>query len=155
MSRELLVMRHAESGWDAASDFERTLTARGQQHARQMGEWLNGEGLVPDYVVASPAQRARETVLTVCAAVGVSEQQIVWEPEIYEASLQTLMTLLQAIPEQAQRILMVGHNPGVAQLVQVLTGGHLAGFSPANIAWLMLNGIEAGTGDLKQLVRSQ
>ncbi len=149
MSRELLIMRHAESGWGAASDFERTLTLQGQQAAAGMGAWLKAEGLLPDHVVSSPAQRAKETVLTVCDALALGPSQIVWQPEIYEASLETLMRVLQQLPEQASRILMVGHNPGLAQLVQHLAGAGGAGFSPATIAVLGLNRVVAGGAQLR------
>ncbi len=150
MSRELLIMRHGESGWDAASDFERTLTVRGTSDAARMGQWIKDQGIMPDYVLASPAQRAKETVLAVCAVLQIDHQQIHWEPSIYEASVNALKTLLQVVPASAERILLVGHNPGLAELIGVLSDGYPAGFSPASVAWM-----EQGEGRviLRQLVR--
>lgn len=153
MSRELLIMRHAKSGWDAASDFERTLTAQGGSDALRMGGWISETEQHPDYILASPAQRAQETVLAVCEVLQIDPQQIHWEPRIYEASVETLIELLRGVPEHAARILLVGHNPGLAELVGQLSGEIPRGFSPANIAWLALDEVETGSARLKQLVR--
>lgn len=153
MSRDLLIMRHAQSGWDATSDFERTLTSQGGSDALCMGSWLSEAGQQPDYILASPAQRAKETVLAVCKVLEIDPQQIHWEPRIYEASIQTLVELLQGIPEEAERILLVGHNPGLAELVLLLLGDLPAGFAPANIAWLDLDAVQPKGARLKQWVR--
>ena len=137
MSRELLIMRHAESGWSGvSSDFERTLTERGGNDALRMGEWMRGEGLHPDYILASPAQRAKETVRAVCGALEIDEQQIHWEPRIYEAEVEMLLQLLQQLPQKASRILMVGHNPGLAEIVQLLTDSYAHRISPAIVVQL-------------------
>lgn len=153
MSRELLILRHAESGWGAASDFERTLTEKGGHDAAQMGAWIHESELLPDYILASPAQRAKETVRAVCGALGVDAGEVHWEPRIYEASVDTLMELLQGLPESAERILMVGHNPGLVELIFKLSGEAPAGFSPANLAWLLLDQVEPRGAQLKQWVQ--
>ncbi len=150
MRRELLVMRHGESGWDAPSDFERTLTVRGMRDAARIGQWIDEQGITLDYILASPAQRAKETVLTVCAALQIDPQQIHWEPSIYEASVDTLVRLLSSVPDGAGLVLMVGHNPGLVELVGALSGEFPAGFLPANMAWMELR---EGGAALKQLVR--
>ena len=73
MSRELLVLRHAKSAWDtnAPSDFERPLAKRGRRAAPRVGRWLEEQGLIPDHVVSSPAERAKQTVIAVCQALGI------------------------------------------------------------------------------------
>lgn len=150
MSRELLIMRHAESGWDAASDFERTLTVQGQDDATRMGAWLSQQSVAPDYVLASPAQRIRETVAAVSQPLSLNS--IHWEPAIYEASLSTLQQLLLELPATAEQVLLVGHNPGVAELALQLSGGGIGGFSPATIAWLSFEGETFEQGKMKQLI---
>lgn len=124
MSRkELLVLRHAKSAWntDAPSDFERPLNKRGRKNAPRMGHHLADQGLVPDYVVSSPAMRARQTVIAVCAPMNITEEQIHWDQRIYHASTGALMDVLNEVPENAQRVLIAGHNPGLEMLVQTLS----------------------------------
>ena len=72
MSRELLILRHAKSAWDtsAATDFERPLAKRGRRDAPRVGRFLLDQGLIPDYVVSSPAERAKQTVIGVCEQLG-------------------------------------------------------------------------------------
>ena len=124
MPRHLLIMRHAKSSWDseAPSDFDRPLAKRGKKDVPRMGSWLREQGLTPDYVLSSPAQRARQTAVKVCHELGIQEDQINWEPGIYEASLPALLEILKDCPPAAQRVLLVGHNPGLELLVAYLCG---------------------------------
>lgn len=124
MPRQLLALRHAKSAWDtdAPSDFERPLAKRGRKDAPRMGEWLHEKGLVPDFVVSSPAARARETALMVCKALGFQEDRVVWDGRIYEGSLSGLLAVLAECPEKAARVMLVGHNPGLETLVSYLGG---------------------------------
>jgi phosphohistidine phosphatase len=124
MPRELLILRHAKSDWDglAASDFARPLAKRGKKDAPRVGEWLYREGLIPHLIVSSPAQRARETALKVCKCLDLSKKDIVWDAEIYDAELQTLLDVLGRAPADAQMVLLVGHNPGLEELLRYLAG---------------------------------
>jgi phosphohistidine phosphatase len=118
MSRQLLIMRHAKSDWssDLLSDFERPLNQRGRAAAPKMGRWLRTQGLTPDYVVSSPAKRARQTVLRVCRELEYAETAIHWEESIYEAAVPALCRVLADCPAAAQRVLLIGHNPGLENL---------------------------------------
>lgn len=122
MTQELLVLRHAKSAWntDAMTDFDRPLSKRGRRDAPRVGRFLAGKGLVPDYVVSSPALRARQTVLAACEAFDIGEDDIHWDDRIYHASTGRLMDVLCECPEDAQRVMITGHNPGLEMLVQTL-----------------------------------
>ena len=122
MARELLILRHAKSAWDtgAPTDFERPLANRGRKAAPRVGRWLSEQGLVPDYVVSSPAERARQTVIAVCAELGIDASRIQWDHRIYGGSPRTLIQLLRDSPLQAQRVLIAGHNPGLEDLLETL-----------------------------------
>lgn len=122
MTRELLILRHAKSAWDtgAPSDFERPLAPRGLKAAPRMGRWLAEQGLVPDYVVSSPAERARQTVIAVCAELGLGPDDIHWDRRIYGGWARTLIDVLRETPATAQRVLIAGHNPGLEDLVESL-----------------------------------
>jgi len=125
MSRELLILRHAKSDWDsgAPSDFERPLAKRGMRDAPKVGAWLYREGLVPNYILSSPAERARQTAVKVCKGLDYNKSRIVWDPAIYDADLDALLGVLAQVPEDAQNVLLVGHNPGLEELIDHLTGG--------------------------------
>ncbi|MCG6940781.1 MAG: histidine phosphatase family protein [Thiohalocapsa sp.] len=124
MPRELLILRHAKSDWDtnAASDFERPLAKRGRKDAPRVGEWLYREGLIPRVIVSSPAQRARETTLKVCKCLDLPRKDIVWDEAVYDADLSTLLAVLARMPSDAELVLLVGHNPGLEELLRHLAG---------------------------------
>ena len=127
MPRELLILRHAKSDWDSStpSDFDRPLTKRGKRDAPKVGIWLHREGLVPDHVVSSPAERARQTAVKVCKTLDIAKGRIAWEPDIYEANLDDLLGVLGRCPADATKVLIVGHNPGLETLVRHLCGEDL------------------------------
>ena len=122
MSRQLLILRHAKSAWDtdAPTDFERPLAKRGKKDAPRVGRWLRQQGLIPDYVVASPAERAKQTTNKVCRELGVKKNQVKWEPRIYEGDTQDLLKVLADCPQKAKTVMLVGHNPGLEFLVEYL-----------------------------------
>jgi phosphohistidine phosphatase len=123
--RRLLIMRHAKSDWGtpAEPDFDRPLAKRGQRDAPRMGEWLRAQGLVPDLVLASPARRARETASKVCKVLDIAKQAIQWEPRIYDATRADLIEVLADCPADRRLVLLVGHNPGLEELLEYLVRG--------------------------------
>jgi phosphohistidine phosphatase len=127
MPRELLILRHTKSDWDAkvASDFDRPLARRGKNDAPKIGAWLFREGLVPDYVVSSPARRAHQTAVKVCKALEIAKERIVWDTDIYDATLAALLDVLGRCPPESTTALLVGHNPGLETLVRYLCADDL------------------------------
>lgn len=119
--RELIVFRHAKSAWDtdAPSDFERPLNPRGRKDAPRMGAWLAEQELRPDHVVCSPATRARQTAELLLAAMD-HDGDVSRDERIYEASRRRLIDVLADCPPDADRVLLIGHNPGLADLVEFL-----------------------------------
>ncbi|MGA7982533.1 MAG: histidine phosphatase family protein [Chromatiaceae bacterium] len=124
MSRELLILRHAKSDWnsDGSNDFQRPLAKRGKKDAPRVGEWLYREGLVPDFVISSPAERAKQTAVKVCKSLDFKKKQIVWDDAIYAADAPELLQVLARCPAAASTVLLVGHNPGLEDLVKFLAG---------------------------------
>jgi phosphohistidine phosphatase len=123
-ARQLIVLRHAKSDWDSETlmDFDRPLAKRGAKDAPRMGKWLHEQGLIPDHVLSSPAERAKQTTLRVCAALGIAEADIHWDAQLYAASRETLCRALADCPPTAGRVLLVGHNPGLEELLIYLCG---------------------------------
>lgn len=120
--RELILLRHAhaEPAIDGQPDLDRPLTEQGLAEAQAAGRWLTEQGLVPDRVLCSPARRARETLEAVLEATGYVEQRL--EERIYEATAGTLAELADAHRE-TERLLLVGHNPGLEHLAALMHSG--------------------------------
>lgn len=127
MSRQLILMRHAKSAWDslASSDYERTLTERGLLDAARMGQWLKENGFIPDYVLSSPALRAWQTTESVSHALGLESHQVLYDKSVYLAGRDSLLKMLDKIPADKKTVLLVGHNPGLDQLLIYLAANKL------------------------------
>ncbi len=119
--KTLTLLRHAKSGWDDMSlrDFDRTLNAKGRRAAATIGRHLRDEGLAFDRVVASPAVRVTETLDAVATGLG---RRIVpeWDKRLYLASADTLIEVIREQSPAIDRVLLVGHNPGLEDLVLTL-----------------------------------
>jgi phosphohistidine phosphatase len=163
--KTLTLLRHAKSGWDdpVARDFDRPLNPKGQRAAAMMGRHMKALGLQFDHVVASPAVRVVETLDHVGRGYG-GDLAPAWDKRIYLASCATLLDLVRDLPAGADRVLLVGHNPGLEELVLALSadGGTLRGeveakFPTASLAELALGdgweGARAGTATLNRFVR--
>lgn len=122
MARQLIIMRHAKSAWDtdAISDFERPLAKRGLQDAPRMGQWLLDNDLIPDFIVSSPAQRAKQTILSVCKLLDITKKAVHWDARIYGAGTEELLEVLTEVPKQTKIAMIVGHNPGLEMLYSYL-----------------------------------
>jgi phosphohistidine phosphatase SixA len=152
--RELILLRHAHADPAAAGqdDHARGLSDTGRAEARAAGDWLREHGLRPDRVLCSTATRTRETL----AALGdIGAGETYEDAAIYEASPGTLAALADA-NRDAERLLLVGHNPGLEQLAALMHSGQTGdyrGMPPGGIAVLRLPvdvNIEPGIGTLTQ-----
>ena len=121
--KTLLVLRHAKSSWSdpALDDHERPLSTRGRRDGPRMGELLRECGLIPDVVISSDAVRARLTAEAVVAAARFAGA-ILLDHRLYMASPADILSLLRTVPEEAETVMIVGHNPGLEELVAQLTG---------------------------------
>lgn len=121
--RQLLVMRHAKSDWEAdyAADHDRPLNERGVRSARLMGRFLTARGLVPDLIITSTALRARSTA-ELAASAGAWDADIYLESGFYEEGPDGVIGLAGRAPDVARRLMMVGHQPTWSGLVAAITG---------------------------------
>jgi phosphohistidine phosphatase len=135
--KNLLLMRHAEATTDRYThDTERLLTQRGQQQALAAGKTLVQQQLIPEVIYASAAQRTRQTALAVAQTLGIPETQIRFLPELYAASLATLLQTIQGFSDTQQQILLIAHNPGIGYLASYLSGQQGWAFPPAGLMCL-------------------
>lgn len=126
MTRELLLLRHGESDWSMnGPDFDRPLKDRGKHDAQRIGVWLARQALMPDLMVSSPAARARVTAERLVEAMDMAAGGIREDRRVYDAGLSDLLAVLADCPADAERVMLVGHNPGLEILLQYLTAGEL------------------------------
>ena len=124
--RELLLLRHGEAKpAHYASDFLRALNPEGRRATKQVAAWTIEQSCQPDIIIASPAERTKETAELFCEALGASPVMI-WESAIYEATVRTLLTVLANAP-RAERVMVIGHNPGIEGLIRHLSESIPAG----------------------------
>ncbi|MBS0482261.1 MAG: histidine phosphatase family protein [Proteobacteria bacterium] len=116
--KTLGLFRHAKSDWQdpRARDFDRPLNDRGRRGAALMGRYIRDFGINWDHVIASPAVRCTETIEIASEAAG-RPIAVNWDRRIYLASGVTLADLLREQNDRFQAILMVGHNPGLEDLI--------------------------------------
>jgi phosphohistidine phosphatase len=121
--RRLMLLRHAKSDWSAAGqqDFDRVLAERGRNAAPLMGDYLARHGLRPDRVLVSSARRTRQTCELLLPAFAKAPP-VALDPRIYEGSPKTLLQIVREAPDDAQTVLLVGHNPGMQALADQLIG---------------------------------
>jgi phosphohistidine phosphatase len=120
--RKLTLVRHAKSSWDSAAlnDFERPLNERGRRDAPLMAERARHLLGRPDALVSSPALRALATAQLFAEALGFAREEIMLQPAIYEATRQTLLKIVQGLPERDAAVMLFGHNPGFSELAHAL-----------------------------------
>jgi phosphohistidine phosphatase SixA len=138
--RELILLRHAHAEPPDAgqADLDRPLSPEGLAEAEAAGRWLAEQGLVPDRVLCSPARRTRETMEAVLGAIGYVEQRL--DDAIYDATPGTLAALADN-HRDAERLLLVGHNPGLERLAALMHSGQSGdyrGMPPGAIVVLAL-----------------
>ena len=118
----LIVLRHAKSDWSGGeADIDRPLAARGRRQAPEAGRWLSTAVERVDLAVVSPARRTRSTWELVAAELD-SPAQVRIDERVYAASAGELLEVVQGLSDTVATAVLVGHNPGVEELVSLLTG---------------------------------
>ncbi len=120
--KTLVLMRHAKSSWKHAelADKDRPLNKRGEKDALKMGKLLKAEDLAPQVIYSSTAARAVKTAEAIASKTGY-KKEIIFLESLYMAELSAIIHALQSTPDEAKRVLLIGHNPGLEGLVQILS----------------------------------
>lgn len=134
--KTLYLHRHAKSSWDhpGLSDFERPLNERGLRDAPEMGRRLKLRGDLPDGMVSSPANRAHTTARLVADAIGFPEKDIVRVDRLYLPSVSTILSVVNALNDKHNTVMLFGHNPGFTEAVGYLSGNDLQNLPTAGVA---------------------
>ena len=118
----LLLLRHAKSSWDHPElhDHDRPLNKRGSREAPKVGRYLKEHDLVPDLIISSTARRARDTAQAVSEESGFMGQIDLYQ-DLYLSDTSCYLDILHCLPDEADRVLVVGHNPEMEDLLTLLT----------------------------------
>jgi len=119
----LYLLRHAKSSWNdhTLSDFERPLNKRGTSQLPEIAAVLTAKQHLPQVIISSPANRAFSTAKIMAISLCRDENEIGSEKRVYEATFSNLIYLLQETADEIDCLLLVGHNPGLSNLVNVLS----------------------------------
>ena len=130
-ARRLVLVRHAEAEQSGATDADRALTESGGRDAEAAGGWLTASGVTPEHVIVSAARRAQETWAALARGGGWSIDPDV-SRLLYSAEPETVLDLVREVPDEAGVVVVVGHNPTVAYLAQMVDDG--LGSTDASVA---------------------
>ncbi len=120
--KTLFLLRHAKSSWKKPelSDHERPLNKRGKKEAPKVGEYLHENDWVPDMIICSTARRAQDTAEAVAKTSGFNGKIEPYQ-DLYMSDPSAYLDILRCMPDEANRVLVVGHNPDIEDLLAVLT----------------------------------
>lgn len=121
-TRRLVTMRHAAADQVGPTDFERRLSPRGRGDAREAGQWLAAQGVVPDAGLVSAATRAVGTWQAVAVGAGWAVHPVV-DRGLYAAGAETALDLIRGTVDDVGTLVVIGHNPTIATLAQLLDDG--------------------------------
>ena len=135
MAKQLIIIRHGKSDWadPGTSDFDRPLNHRGNKNAPEMAERLIRKNLVPELIVSSPARRAITTAGHFSTTWDMPLENIQQEDSIYEANVTALLKVINKLSNDTERVALVGHNPGLTDLINYLADAHIYNLPTAGI----------------------
>jgi phosphohistidine phosphatase len=138
MMKILYLMRHAKSSWKdrALADHERPLNKRGKKAAPEMGRRLKKKGVRLDAIVSSDARRAVDTAVDVAEILGLSPQAVRQTNDLYHATPDRILDIVYRLNEKWNQVMVVGHNPGMTELVQRFYPEPIANLPTAGIVEL-------------------
>jgi phosphohistidine phosphatase len=121
LMKTLYIARHAKSSWEdlSVSDHDRKLLPVGKKRTTRVAQWLKGQGILPDKIISSTAVRAYETARLLAKGMGFPEEKIEKTRQLYGAGPDEVFDLLFSLPDKVEKVMVVGHNPGFTDLVNL------------------------------------
>jgi len=138
--KKLYLIRHSKSSWKdlSLSDFERPLNKRGKNDAPLMGKLLSKKRIKPDYILSSPAGRAKRTAKIIAKEVGFTKK-INYNHDIYEASVDKLFEIIRSLDDDFDDVFLFGHNPSFSMFAEALTGDYVENIPTSGIYHINFN----------------
>lgn len=123
MKRQLLILRHgqAEDG-SGIEDFDRALALRGYAEVELISKWLQTEDYIPELIFGSSAERAAATAFHAAGILDLDETQVAVDQMLYLAPKRMLLEFIATIPDEVGSAMIVGHNPGLEDIVSSVVG---------------------------------
>lgn len=156
--KRLFIVRHAKSSWDypELDDYDRPLNKRGKKNAPEMGQRLAHRQIMPEGMITSPAKRAADTAKLIAKEISFSSKNIQEEPLFYLASIKNMIAVLQSVPNDIETLMVFGHNPGLTDLANFLSGADIYNIPTCGIAEIEFkisswNEIEKESGNLNSI----
>lgn len=139
MTKTLLILRHAKSSWknEKLKDFDRPLKHRGEEAANLIGKVITMAELVPQVILCSPAKRAKQTAELV-AEEAKFKGELKFVESFYMGEPENYIKELKELPDEIERVMVVGHNPGLEALLQLLDG-KVDSLPTGSLAYLVLD----------------
>ena len=123
MNSYLYIMRHAKSDWSGpqTSDFERPINGRGRRNSVRVGQWMSDNNYIPQKIISSPATRAKETIeLVIEQITKFNREDLIFQDDLYLAGFTQLIEIINTHQNDTQSLMLIGHNPGIENLVNYL-----------------------------------
>ena len=119
--KTLILMRHAKAVREDIPDMERHLEERGIKDSKKMGKFLKHEKMISDVILCSPSKRTKQTLELVLEELK-TEIPVRFEPVIYENDNEKIKIFISSVPNEIQRLMVIGHNPSIETLAEKLSG---------------------------------
>lgn len=129
--KKLYIIRHAKSSWDnpEMDDLDRPLNKRGKRDAPQMGKQLKEKEVTPDFMLSSPAERARATCEAIAEVLSFNKEKIKIDRRLYHANEDQILEVIRGIknsPRDSEEVvLLFGHNPGLTEFANALLNQYI------------------------------
>jgi len=134
--KKLFIVRHAKSSWDSPGldDFDRPLNNRGKRNAPEMGQRLALRNVKPEALITSPAKRAAATARRIADEISFPLSEIQKEPLFYHGSISNFISVLKSVNDKISQLMIFGHNPGLTDLTNHLSGSDIYNIPTCGIA---------------------
>ncbi len=153
VAHTLILLRHAKSDWSGhEGDHDRPLATRGRRQAPDAGRWLAANVDSIDLAVVSTAERARSTWGLVSEELD-QPPSTRYDDDVYAASVGELLDIVRRLDEALGTVVLVGHNPGLEDLLESLTGDRVP-LPTSALAVIELTGTWDGAGRVRGLLRA-
>jgi len=137
--KTLILARHAKSSWKdtTLNDIQRPLNKRGNKDAPKMGEHMDEHNIKPEVIFSSPGLRALTTARLISVKIGIKPSDIIIDDNIYTFNSQDLLKVIKALNNKYKKVMVVGHNPAITDLVNYLSGAKIDNVPTCGVAVLV------------------
>lgn len=139
--RQLILIRHAKSSWDNVelNDFDRPLNKRGKRDVPFMANLLAQKNIIPELIISSPALRTKLTAIEFAKKLNINENEIIWDKNLYLAPASKILNIIHKIDFKIKCVLLVGHNPGLTDLQNLLCNDEIDNIPTCGIVSMATN----------------